>query len=249
MGRRSEVIESALDIIMREIIAAGDEGITQKELLVRIGGRIHRATIFRVTKRCARQRKIKIKREGKKVRYHIEKETALDTRWGAFVLSSRASSKLFARRHRMVQVKESDYMEKTLLEFSNVVGAFISYVFLMGMHPENKLLSTREDEKGNIKLVKEWTDNAISSTFVSRIQLNFKEVLYKTLSRHHDIPQDFDSATNFTFKKSLLDKDLADRLSGAFRRLYPTISRDLDDIMENLSHKIKLEKDFEERAN
>lgn len=103
--------------------------------------------------------------------------------------------------------------------------------------------------KGNIKLVKEWTDNAISSAFISRIQLKFKEVLYRTLSRHHDIAQDFDSATDFTLRKSLLDKDLADRLNRAFRRIYPTISRDLDNIMENLSHKIKLEKEFEERAN
>jgi hypothetical protein len=249
IGRRSAVIESAADIIMAEIAAAGDKGITQTELLDRLDGRVHRATVFRVTKKFARQRKMKIKREGKKVRYYVEEETALDTRLGAFVLSSRASSKLFTRRHQMVQPKESDYIEKTLLEFSDVVGAFISYVFLMGMHPENKLLSTTKEEKGNIKLVKEWTDNAISSAFISRIQLKFKEVLYRTLSRHHDIAQDFDSATDFTLRKSLLDKDLADRLNRAFRRIYPTISRDLDNIMENLSHKIKLEKEFEERAN
>lgn len=255
MGRRSELRSehqgSAEDIIIGEVIAAGDKGITQTELLDRVGGRIHRATVFRVTKKFARQRKIKIMREGKKVRYRVEEKTTLDTRLGAFVFSSRASSRLFARRHHTVlrEPKISDYIEETLFEFSNIVGAYITFVFLLGMHPENKLLSTREDEKGNIKLVKEWTDNAISPTFVFRMQMKFKELLYRTLSRHHDIPQDFDSATDFTLRKSLLDKDLADRVSGAFRRLYPTIGRDLDDIMENLSYKIKLEKEFEERTN
>jgi hypothetical protein len=117
------------------------------------------------------------------------------------------------------------------------------------MHPENKLLSTIEGERGNAELIKEWTDNAISPAFVSRILTHFKESLFRSLSRHHDIRNDFDSAVDFTLKKSLLDRELANRLIMAFRKLYPTISKDLDLIMENISYKIKLEKEFDELAD
>jgi hypothetical protein len=237
-------------IIISEIIAAGDKGITQTELLSRIGKHVHRSTIFRVAKKGARQKKIRIKREGKNARYFAGEKAALDAKLGAFVLSSRASSKLFAGYHHYVprDLKESDYIEEALFQFSNRVGAFVTFVFVMGMHPENTLLSTDGSEKGNPELIKEWIDNGISPAFVSRMFVQFREELLRSLSRHGDLPNDFGTKVDFLLKESL-DKEIAKKVTAAFRKLYPTISKDLRDIMENIVYKIKLEKEFDELAD
>jgi|SRR5215207_1654178 len=114
----------------------------------------------------------------------------------------------------------------------------------MGIHPENKLIFTGGSEKVTSELVREWIYNGINPTFVSR----FKENLFRSLSRHGNVGRDFDSSIDFFFKESLT-QDLAERFTTAFRNQYLTICRELDHIIENVTHKIEQEKVFDEQAD
>jgi hypothetical protein len=124
------------------------------------------------------------------------------------------------------------------------MGALITFVFIHGMNPENKLL-VAYDEVEQKRLAKEWLNSALSPYLMSRMFWQFRLLLYRTLSNHQHIPKGFESTIDFTMKKPLVDKAIAKKLVSAFERLYPTISKNLDDIMNSLPKKIQLQKEFE----
>ena len=103
---------------------------------------------------------------------------------------------------------KKDYVEETLDEFSNIMGALITFVFIHGMNPENKLL-VAPDEVEQKRLAKEWLNSALSSYLMSRMFWQFRLLLYRTLSSHQHIPKGFESTIDFTMKKPLVDKAIA----------------------------------------
>jgi hypothetical protein len=249
IGRRSFLKSDVKDLVLSIIITlGGKDGISKKDLLLNTSG-LDQSTIYRVTKVLEHEDKIKIIRKGQRTKYAANKATIeVNAALGGHILISQASSKLFVppSSHHTVLKKfnKKDYVEATLDEFSNIMGALITFVFIQGMNPENKLL-VASDEAEQKRLAKEWLNSALSSYLMSRMFWHFKLLLYRTLSSHQHIPKGFESTIDFTAKKPLVDKAIAKKLISAFERLYPTISKSLDDIMNKLSKNIQLEKEFE----
>jgi hypothetical protein len=248
-GRRSFLKSDVKDLILSIIITlGGKDGISKKDLLLNTSELLDQSTIYRITKVLEQENKIKIIRKGQRTKYVAKKASIeVNAALGGRILISQAS-KLFVHHssHHTVlkNFTKKDYVEATLDEFSNVMGALITFVFIHGMNPENKLL-VAYDEVEQKRLVKEWLNSALSPYLTSRMFWQFRLLLYRTLSSHHHIPKGFESTIDFTLKKPLVDKAIAKKLISAFERLYPTISKNLDDIMNSLSKKIQLEKEFE----
>ena len=93
MGRYPHLKRSAPEIILEEIMIAGDNGITQKELRSKMSDSVNRSTMFRVTRKYQREGKIRIIKESNKVRYIATTKVPLDASLGGFMLSEAASSK------------------------------------------------------------------------------------------------------------------------------------------------------------
>ena len=237
MGRYRDDEPPASDVVLWEIRTAGEKGIIQKELLSRVRRRVHRATVSRVAKKYEKEKKIRILREGNTVRYIPIEKTPLDAGLGAFMLSSQAASKLlefphiYGRNEPGDSTKTDDYsFEKALKEFSTIVGAIITYFLIHASITTNILLLSKDQkEEIDMNLVREWINNAISPYLVSRIYWQFQLLIGGSISRQQEISRNFE--------RSLADKNIATKLTGAFAKVFPTISKDLDDIMKNILKK------------
>jgi hypothetical protein len=59
---------------------------------------------------------------------------------------------------------EDSSLERTIFEFSSKIGAFITYILIQAMNPENEyIIKSDEKDLDRDALVQEWTKNAVSS--------------------------------------------------------------------------------------
>jgi hypothetical protein len=65
----------------------------------------------------------------------------------------------------------------------------------------------------------------------------FQLLIYASISRQSELPKGIELTRDFTFEESLSSNDIAVKLSKAFAKLYPDMSKDLDDIMKNILEK------------
>ena len=122
-------------------------------------------------------------------------------------------------------------------EFSATVGGIITFILIQGLNPDNKLLSTKDGRNVDKKSLREWINNAVSPYLVSRMMYQFQLLIYASISRQSELPKGIELNRDFTFEQSLSTNDIAVKLSQAFAKLYPDMSKDLDDIMKNILEK------------
>jgi hypothetical protein len=244
MGRYPHLKRSAPEIILEEIMIAGEKGITQQKLRSNMTNTVNRSTIFRVTKKYQREGKIKIIKESNMVRYIATTKVPLDASLGGFMLSEAASSKWLNFPHFYQKSSSREFsktvnysLQKALKEFSANVGGIITFILIQGLNPDNKLLSRKDGRNVEKKLLREWINNAVSPYLVSRMMHQFQLLIYASISRQSELPKGIELTRDFTFEESLSSNDIAVKLSKAFAKLYPDMSKDLDDIMKNILEK------------
>ena len=236
------------ELIIRFIAMLGPKGIAKKDLL-QLMTPCDQSTIFRITKKLEKDRVIKIERRGQRTSYFIvQANKEVNASIGAAILSRVAIPKIFdGYRQVLEKFTPIDYLEQTLFDFSNSIGAFITYVLLQSMNPYNKLLFTKYNTRNKQeKLVREWIHNAISAVFISRSLLELKRMLYRTLRDHQYLSNSFKVDVNFTLTNPIIkNKDIATKINKAYGRLYPQIYTNLENILTNLPKKIKSERSYD----
>jgi hypothetical protein len=133
-------------------------------------------------------------------------------------------------------------VEETLFEFSNRVGAFITYALIQAMNPDNNKMSLSARVQDEI--VKKWAQNSISRILPFLVK-DFNDFAYRAIGQY---PRGYDEQVKF-MKKSprfVLDKSIISRLLTAFRRLYPRLGYEFDKMIMKLpdasqKHKIYME--------
>jgi hypothetical protein len=118
---------------------------------------------------------------------------------------------MFTRKHKL---------EHTIFEFSNRIGAFITYALIQAMNPDNN--KTSLSTKGQDEIVKKWAQNSISNVLPFLVK-DFNDVVYRAIDQY---PHDYEEQVEFKDKRPrlVLDKSTIRRLLTVFGRLYPRIS-------------------------
>lgn len=271
MGRYVSDQRNLSDEILGIIIPAGNEGVSQKIVLSAITD-VHRSTVYRIAKKLERKGQIKIITEGRTTMYvTANQQLYKDVNLAAFIVGGSAGRELIEKQvpvihnekfiypaveynnKRYFEAKFSEGQEDIecfLFERSVRIGAFIIYSIIQAMHPNNKLTnSTKEyaiDEKQRDRLIQEWIRHALSS-IQPFILKEFKKTLDIITGQY---PRSYDAHVEYLKKRPhyILDKETANMLTEAFARVYPSINRRLDQIISNLHHELKTEKEFVNRV-
>lgn len=118
--------------------------------------------------------------------------------------------------------KESKF-EEALFEFSNQIGAFITYLFIQLSDPQNEIIFPYSHKKGNVnnlmsrsELIDEWLRNAISSGLSGMLTKFWFKFLENV-----DLKENAVVVNARPFWNYELDKDSIKALLPAFSRLYP----------------------------
>jgi hypothetical protein len=121
-------------------------------------------------------------------------------------------------------------IERALFEFSNRIGAFITYALIQTMNPDNNKMSLSAREQDEI--VKKWAQNSISRILPFLVR-NFNDLVYRAKGQY---PSSYDEQVKFMDKrpKFVLVKPAIDQLLSAFRRLYPRLGYEFDKMILEL---------------
>jgi predicted transcriptional regulator len=130
---------------------------------------------------------------------------------------------------------EKDKLEHALFEFSNKIGAFVTYVLIQAMDPDtysNNLKSAQEQDR----FVMEWVHKAVLRA-LPFIIWQFRDSIHKGINQYprnyHEHVRYMDQAPKF-----IISREINDRLTGSFARIYPLITFEFQRIFQNLSSEI-----------
>ncbi|HEY7081094.1 MAG TPA: winged helix-turn-helix transcriptional regulator [Nitrososphaeraceae archaeon] len=146
---------------------------------------------------------------------------------------------------------EEDRIEHTLFEFSNKIGAFITFTLIQAMSLDNKHLIFSNENIARDELIQEWIKIAMMDV-IPALAWEFRIKVYKSLDK---FPKDHNSKLKFLSKRPrlLFSKEDSRVLSGAFTRIYTLLSYELENILKELpnatdSFKAQLEYMKQKRA-
>ncbi len=283
MGRYPDYMANTWDRIKSEIISAGQKGISQKELISRTG--IERTTIYRNIKKFPNQ--VKIVRNGKMAQYIAIDEIVEDTSLSALLLGVSFASKILADKQWIVMSKSynnvfdfreytkffepkfnvDSRLEKIIFEFSNRIGAYITYVLIQAMNPDIIDTKNKNDNEteNNKHISEEWVGNAVSPVlnqflwqFIDLLRFNGLihdpwniEVRRRLLkARPHERRSIMRQVQSMS--KYIQGKETISRLLAAFCNIYPRFDYEMEEIMMGLPMHLDLTKEdfknFEERS-
>jgi predicted transcriptional regulator len=136
------------------------------------------------------------------------------------------------RKYFEPKFTEQDRIERTLFEFSNKIGAFITFTLIQAMSRDNKRLIFSKENIARDELIEEWIKNAILA-IIPALAWEFKHAVYKSLDKY---PKNYKSKVKFMSRKPrfLFSKNDSQHLSNAFTRIYPLISYELEKILNEL---------------
>jgi predicted transcriptional regulator len=151
---------------------------------------------------------------------------------------------------------ENSLLEEIIFEFSNQVGAFMTYVLIQAMNEDNidRLLLLQkkskreakditEREKQNRFITEEWIKNSISSNLIQMLW-RFNHIL----KPFGYIPTNIQTKKGLELKKLgpyLLDEKSISELSKAFANVYPRLFYELEKLRNNLPVNTILHKEYE----
>jgi hypothetical protein len=238
--------------ILKLIIMNSRFGISHKDLADHVG--LDRKNLRLYIKRLI-GRKLISRSSGKQGKYFPMANVYQNALLTASFFGEVAISKLFNAQNYIVP-KENTYntysdhftlnftedssLERTLFEFSNKIGAFITYVLIHAMNPRNEhIIKSDEKDLDKDALVQEWTKNAIFS-IIPFLLREFKEAIFLDLDSI--MPSDFDPKKigdvvgDYICKKPFfqLKSETVAELGQKFEALYPIVKYRLDDILKGL---------------
>lgn len=255
-GRRPNLMDKLGAKIKKRIVACGPEGISQKVLCKELD--IPRMAAYRYCKRLEGDKEIRVIREGRGARYIAKSKIVMDPEIGAFVQGRQAYFKIIRKRHSIpmiapdtdIHAERLTDLELSLFNFSNTLGALLTYVLLQAMSQANPILYREYHRKGpyhmsNARkdhLIKQWIEGFVSGILLSTPN-KFRDLLYEKTGHY---PTNFEDRVKlFAGKKSMLsidDPEVVGLGCMALHRIYPGISYALDRISMQLPRTVESEK-------
>jgi hypothetical protein len=268
VGRRSGVAEKDLEQeILDTIIYYGKSGIPKKVLLEIV--KADQSTIYRITRKLELEDKIKTVRQGQRTTYYMNTDNVyIDSTIGASIVNRKYVANIIGQKGIVLAnnyqaypehidyatytkyfqpkfSKESKF-EEALFEFSNQIGAYITYLFILLSDPRNEIIFPYSHKKGNVnnlmnrsELIDEWLRNAISSGLSGMLTKFWFKFLKNVGLKEKAVVVNARPFWNYE-----LDKDSIKILLAAFSRLYPRINHELNGIFDNLPRSIESRKEF-----
>ena len=159
-GRPSSIRDTPKQIIFDEIILSGNQGVAKKDLLQRVHP-VNQSTVYRDTKILEENGLIKIVRKGQRTKYVAISNPRRNLALGAYLLGQNfvrdysllGNNGIVLCDHAQTDPRYIDFssyrqffepkfpgdsaLEKTMFEFSNQIGAFITYIFIQAMSTDN----------------------------------------------------------------------------------------------------------------
>jgi predicted transcriptional regulator len=237
--------------ILKLIIWNSRFGISHKDLADGVG--LDRKNLRPYIRRLTSKKMI-TRAPGKQGKYFSTTNVYQNALKTASFFGELAVSQLFKRENYIIPKEKastySDYfslkfadessLELTLFEFSNKIGAFITYVLIHAMNPRNgHLIRSDEKDLDRDALVQEWTKKAILS-IIPFLLREFKDAIFLDLEsirpsdldpkKVYDVIGDYYLEKPFFQMKSETNIELGQK----FEALYPIVKFRLDQILEGL---------------
>jgi Winged helix-turn-helix DNA-binding len=250
---QADRIKSVEGKILKLIILNGIYGISHKDLADTVG--LDRKNLRRYTKRLMKRNLI-TRASGKQGKYFPIADVYQDATLGANFFSEISMSKILPVENYTVpndydstyskyfhpKFTEESGLARTLFEFSNKIGAFITYILIQAMNPKNEhTINSKEKDIDKDALVQEWIEIAISS-IIRFLPQQFKDSIGCDLVVNSFFPLDLDRKkiedriADYILKRPQfhLNDNFVYELSQAFKELYPLIKYQLDEVLEKL---------------
>jgi hypothetical protein len=291
MTNRYYILENTMEIIFDAIVLAGQEGISKKDLLDKVKP-IDQSTVYRSTKKLESELSIRIIKNGQRTSY-----VALDTSrrnivLGSYLLGRRfATSHSFLGKERLIlsdhiqhypyhvdfssyrhffepKFTEESRLERTIFEFSNQLGAFMTYLFIQVMNKntiqkllflKQKAKKKKEGKSNNNKQIKkqvfdrenrdgsiteQWIKNSISPGNLIQMLWKFRNSIERLGYTPDDSIKKGLERSN-KFGTYFLKKKAINELSEAFRNVYPRLYYELEKLANSLPENTSKYKEFE----
>jgi predicted transcriptional regulator len=241
--------------IIEIIIMNSRKGVPHVELAKVIG--LDRKNLSRYMKRLIAKKLIR-RETGRQGKYFPTEHAYRDTRLSADVFGRKFRSSLLKenilvttnkrteyhlpswycidftiyRKYFEPKFSEEDKIEHELFEFSNKIGAFITFTLIQAMSRDNTHLIFSKENIARDELIEEWIKNVVLA-IIPALAWEFKSAAYKSLDKY---PNNYKSKVKFMSKRPrfLFSKHDAHVLSGAFTRIYPLLNYKLEKILKEL---------------
>jgi DNA-binding MarR family transcriptional regulator len=271
LGRYFSGIKSAESQIINAIALAGNDGISKSNLLLNTS--IDQSTAYRITQKLEKQGNIQIIRKGQRTSYRLLSDLRVDIAYGASILGRSAIQELIGKNAPVIydeiydtvtkesknefvtvvnknttcfqsKFKTKDVIEEAIFSFSNRIGAYVTYVLISGMDPDNKFLESAS-EKERDRLVREWINNALSPAIISRLLWQFNDLIYSSVDMNQTTGKGKENEMNR--HHHVLTSSVTKRLYRKFAKVYPSINERLVKITNDLTLNAKLEREYEDQ--
>lgn len=243
-------------VILKLIIWNSRFGISHGDLADGVG--LDRKNLRRYIKRL-KSRKMITRAPGKQGKYFPTANVYQDALLTGSFFGEVAISKLLGAESYTIPKDNyssySDYfslnftdnsgLERALFEFSNKIGAFVTYVLIHAMNPRNKhLIKSDEKDLDQDALVQEWTKDTILS-IIPFLLRDFKDAIFGELNSI--VPSDLDPKKipgvyeDYFLEKPFfqLKSETVAELGQKFEALYPLVNIQLDQLLNGLPEAIE----------
>lgn len=139
--------------------------------------------------------------------------------------------------------REEDRPERSIFEFSNLIGAFITFVLIQATNPKNnRIIDSKENVKRD-ELIQEWIKTVILPV-IPHLAGEFRDSIYDALGKY----QKYHERTRLMKRKSRFSISEFDSAEAAraFTRIYPLLGYELDKLMTELPRDTEWFKDSTE---
>ena len=243
--------------IMEIILLQNNDGISHKNLSKAIG--IDRKTLRNYTKPLVKKKFIvrENTKQGKyyaSTRLHSRKDLIADLIVKAYLRNIFINSDFivdssyFKYNEKNIRDKldDDDSVSTALFNFSNKIGALVTYTIIESMNPDNMIAPSNITNNKIINYsLERWLDDAIS-TLIPVLQPLFKDYIAEYLNCltnkaiKNRSPEDTDEDELTVFleylieSSNILDKECITELHSAFFGIYPNLKYPLDKIREKI---------------
>jgi predicted transcriptional regulator len=262
---RRRIIEKK---IMEEILLQNNDGISHGNLAKSIGKdrkTLRKYTIPLIQKKLIIREKTKQGKYYASTRLHKRKDLVADLIVKAYLRNIFINSDFIVNSPYFIHNKKNirdkldddDSVSTALFNFSNKIGALVTYTIIESMNPDNMIApSNITNNKITNYSLERWLDDAIS-TLIPVLQPLFKEYIYDYLNclvnkaiknRSAEDPDGLTIFLEYLVKSSyILDKECITELHSAFFDIYPNLKYPLDKIKENIPNWLQKIRDDDEQ--
>ena len=262
---RKRIIEKK---IMEKILLQNNDGISHGNLAKSIG--VDRKTLRNYTKPLI-EKKFIVRGNTKQGKYyastrlHNSKDLIADLIVKAYLRNMFINSDFIVNSPYFIhnennirnKLDDDDSVSTALFNFSNKIGALVTYTIIESMNPDNMIAPSNITNNKIINYsLERWLDDAIS-TLIPVLQPLFKEYIYDYLNClvnkaiKNRSPEDPDGLIVYlkylVTSSNILDKECITELHSAFFDIYPNLKYPLDKIRENIPNWLQKDKEDEEQ--